>query len=306
VALAYYYTMPIRTPKQLYVERGNIGKIITKLSSRYGIPLSKIDVYSIKFIGMPQSGWIDLGGQEMTRGDFLYRLTTAKAALFAVKLIPGETTYDILRHFSEEYGYPLEVLQKEYDRFAPYPEGVLFAETYYLPKGIGAKQFIDILMKKSLQRHSHLAHKLHNSFNPTIWFTKIVTIASIIQKEAASKEEMPLISAVIYNRLKRGMPLQMDGALNYGKYSHQKVTAKRLREDRSPFNTYLHKGLPPYPVCIVGIDAIRAAVAPAKVDYLYFVRGVNGKHIFSKSYRSHLSHIRDVQNRNRKIKSQEK
>jgi len=59
---------------------------------------------------------------------------------------------------------------------------------------------------------------------------------------------MPKISSVIYNRLKRGMPLQMDGTLNYGLYSHVRVTPERIREDRSPFNTYLNRGIPPYPV----------------------------------------------------------
>jgi len=305
VALLFYFATSIQPPQQLQIQRGSISKIITDLTRDYGLPLSQLDVYLLKFIGIPQSGWIDLGKGPMSRADLLYRLTTAKAALFPVQLIPGETTYDILRQLSRKYGYRLEVLQKEYDRLAPYPDGVLFAETYYLPKGIDEHGLMTFLVRESLRRHERLAHKLHGSFNPTLWFTRTVTIASIIQKEAANREEMPLVSAVIYNRLRLGMPLQMDGALNYGRFSHQKVTARRLREDRSPFNTYRHKGLPPYPVCIVGVDAIKAAVAPAKVDYLYFVRGPDGVHLFSKSYKAHLRNIQSVQKRNKSSKSPE-
>jgi len=119
-----------------------------------------------------------------------------------------------------------------------------------------------------------------------------VTVASIIQKEAASVEDMPYVSSVIYNRLKEGMKLQMDGTLNYGPYSHEKVTAKRLRSDRTPYNTYKHAGLPPYPVCNVSLDAIRAAIFPAKTDYLYFVRDKSGNHAYSRYYSTHLKKIR--------------
>ena len=303
VSLAYYFAHPIATPKQLKVERGSIKKIIADLQLQYGLPLSILDVYALRLIGTPQSGWIDLGATSMSRADFLHKLTTAKAALVSVKLTPGETTYLFLQSVSKSYKLSFEAIEQIYKKFAPYPEGVLFPDTYYVPKGIDARHLIEYLVKTSLKRHEALSKKLFGNYNQKLWFTRTVTIASIVQKEAASKEEMPLVASVIYNRLKRGMPLQMDGTLNYGKYSHHKVTAKRIREDRSAFNTYLHKGLPPYPVCMVSLDAIKAAVAPAKSDYLYFVKGADGKHIFSKSYSSHVRNIKDVKKRNKKRKS---
>ena len=103
---------------------------------------------------------------------------------------------------------------------------------------------------------------------------------------------MPKISSVIYNRLKKDMPLQMDGTLNYGEYSHTKVTPKRIKEDKSPFNTYLNRGLPPYPVSSVSIEAIKSAIHPAKTDFLFFVKNKNGTHSFSKTYKEHLKNIK--------------
>ena len=135
------------------------------------------------------------------------------------------------------------------------------------------------------------SQKIFGTFNERKWF-QYVTVASVIQKEAANNQEMPLVSSVIQNRLKKGMKLQMDGTLNYGKYSHEKVTAKRIRNDKSPYNTYIYKGLPPYPVCNVGFDAIKAAIFPAQTDYLYFVKSKDGTHKFSRYYSTHLRNIR--------------
>lgn len=99
---------------------------------------------------------------------------------------------------------------------------------------------------------------------------------------------MPKIASVIYNRLKKGMKLQMDGTLNYGIYSHVKVTPQRIRQDNSSYNTYKFTGLPKEAVCNVSLAAIRAAIFPLKTDYLYFVRDKNtGVHIFSTNIDDH-------------------
>jgi UPF0755 protein len=87
------------------------------------------------------------------------------------------------------------------------------------------------------------------------------------------------------------MRLQMDGTLNYGEYSHQKVTAKRIRTDKTAYNTYKRKGLPEDPVCTVSREAIKAALAPKKSDYLYFVRGKNGEHVYSSYFSTHHKNI---------------
>jgi len=103
---------------------------------------------------------------------------------------------------------------------------------------------------------------------------------------------MPLVSSVIHNRLKKGMRLQMDGTLNYGKYSHIKVTPARIQNDNSTFNTYKHKGLPSTPIGAVSISAIKAAIKPAKTKHLYFMKNKKGVHDFSDSFKAHRKNVK--------------
>jgi UPF0755 protein len=213
--------------------------------------------------------------------------------LVSVTLIPGETVTIFLDQLAERFGMKRELLAKAYKEAAPLPDGVIWPDTYHVPMGISEVQLIRYLVTTSMRKHRHLAKKFFGQYNQTQWF-RYVTIASIIQKEAADVHEMPIIAGVIYNRLKKGMPLQMDGALNYGRYSHVKVTKRRIERDGSRFNTYKFRGLPPWPVGSVSLAALKAAVKPAKTDYLYFVKGKDGKHIFTKRYSAHLKAIKSV------------
>lgn len=254
----------------------------------------KLDSFLLRVIGSPQSGWIDMKNSLNTKADFLYKITTAKAALQNVTLIPGETTYIFLNQLATQLQLDTKLLNKEFLRQSPKEEGVFVPNTYKIPIGITEKELISLLLKISLKKHKELAIKFFGTYNETKWF-RYVAIASIVQKESANIEEMPLVSSVIYNRVKRGMYLQMDGTLNYGKYSHLKVTPKRIREDMSFYNTYMHKGIPKAPVCTVSFDAIKAAIFPAKTDYLYFMKNKKGTHNFSCNYSTHLKNIRMLQ-----------
>ena len=127
-----------------------------------------------------------------------------------------------------------------------------------------------------------------------------VTLASIIEAEAGVPEERSLISSVFHNRLRRGWKLQADPTALYGLGNPDRPpTAADLRTD-SPYNTYLHKGLPPGPICNPGIASILAALRPASADYMYFVAIGNGKHHFSKTLREHQNMINRIK-RNRKL-----
>lgn len=227
----------------------------------------------------------------ISKGDFLYLLTSAKAAQSQITLIPGETMYFFLKDISQKFSLNEERLRKAFKQYSPYQEGVILPDTYKIPNGINEEEIIKNLVSFSLNKHKNLAKKMLGKYDEKEWF-KYVVMASIIQKEAASIDEMPLVSAVIYNRLKLGMPLQMDGSLNYGEFSHSRVTPERIRKDKSPFNTYLNKGIPPTPVGSASIEAIKAALNPAKVDYLYFVRNKQGKHSFSKTYKEHKENFK--------------
>jgi UPF0755 protein len=124
----------------------------------------------------------------------------------------------------------------------------------------------------------------------------VVTLASIVEGEAAIDADRPLVAAVYRNRLRLGMPLQADPTVQY---AIQLATGRRkprlYQKDysvESPYNTYLHPGLPPGPVGAPGSKSIEATLAPAPVPYLYFVAGPGGSHIFSRSYAEHLAAIR--------------
>lgn len=226
----------------------------------------------------------------MSRITYLHRLTTAKAATRQITLIPGETTEIFLSQLSEELSLDKKALVEAYERHAPYKEGNFVPETYSIPNEIDEERLILHLLNESEKTIKGWAEDYNIAYTREKWLP-IVTKASVIQKEASSLSDMPYVSSVIDNRIKKGMRLQMDGTLNYGEFSHQKVTARRIRTDRTPYNTYKNKGLPQYPVCNVSREAIDAALHPARTDYLYFVRGKDGEHVYSSYFSTHRQNI---------------
>jgi UPF0755 protein len=286
-----YLKTTIRNPKIVYIPKGST-KSVYEYFVKKGYGLNLIDYYIIKYKGYPQAGWIDVKEENLSRWDFFYKITHSRAMEINITIVPGETTEIVLEQLAKKYSLSVTKLHTFYKEFAPYPEGVIIPETYTYYKGIDEKKLIKLLLSSSLKRHKLLSKKLLDYYKEDEWFKKYITIASIIQKESANKKEMSKISAVIYNRLKKGMKLQMDGTLNYGKNSHKKVTPKQIRDDNSSFNTYKIKGLPPYPVCIVEKSAVIAAVKPDKNDYLYFVKKDKNSHYFSKTYKEHKKNIK--------------
>jgi len=278
----FYLIQPIKVKSIIYIPKGSLNYTIKKLQ-KSAVPILSIDKYILKFMGIPQSGWVDLGNtKNLTKFDFLKRLTTAKSAVKKIVLIPGETDYFIYKKIAQTMRF------KNFN--CSIPEGFLYPETYYLPYNFKKEEVCNYLYNVSLQKHKKISNQFFKNWDFNRYY-KFLIIASIIQKETANKKEMKLVSSVIYNRLLKGMKLQMDGTLNYGKFSHQKVTPNRIKNDNTKFNTYKFKGLPLKPVCIVSKEAIVAAILPAKTDYLYFVRVVGNKHKFSKTYKEHLKNF---------------
>jgi UPF0755 protein len=117
----------------------------------------------------------------------------------------------------------------------------------------------------------------------------IITVASLVEEEARTPEERSKVAAVIYNRLKKGMPLQLDSTLQYALNKYGQRILYDDREVDSPYNTYENPGLPPGPISSPGLDSIKAALQPADADYLYFVSNADRKtHTFSSSEADHL------------------
>ena len=117
---------------------------------------------------------------------------------------------------------------------------------------------------------------------------EVMILASIIEREVKIPEERPMISAVFHNRLNLGRALESCATVEYVLGMHKPRLSQEDLQVPSPYNTYLHRGLPPGPICNPGEAAIRAALYPADVDYLYFVSEGNGRHIFSRSLEEHV------------------
>ena len=290
IALIFYFTLPIQTSKTVILPKGSITKVIEHLKKQ-GYALTPLDTYLLAYaLKSPKSGTLLIGGKKMSRIAFLNQLSSAKEAINVVTLIPGETKVIFLQELAKNQALDNEKLNHYYDKLSSYQEAGIVPETYHIAQNINEERIINILISQSEKEYEKLSKKYLNKYDKQEW-NKILTIASVIQKEAANNEEMPIIASVIYNRLKIGMALQMDGTLNYGKYSHIKVTPKRIQTDKSGFNTYLNRGLPPYPICSVSKEAIISALNPKKTDYLYFMKNKSGVHDFTSSYQEHLRNI---------------
>ena len=164
-------------------------------------------------------------------------------------------------------------------------EGYLFPDTYIFAPGTTARQAVGEMVKRFERewkpeydaQAAALGHSRH----------EILTMASIVEKEAKLPEERPVIAAVYYNRLRDGMPLQADPTVQFAMGHHVGRVLYRDLTVSSPYNTYQHPGLPPGPIASPGGASIRAALAPAHVPYLYFVAAPDGHHEFRATMAEH-------------------
>jgi len=168
-------------------------------------------------------------------------------------------------------------------------EGYLYPTTYTIPVGIHARDLVRVMTREFIQRwppewDGRLAQ---------VQMTRhqLVTLASIIEAEVRYRPDRPYVSAVYHNRLKRGMALQADPTVIYAHGRRLRRVWERNLQIRSPYNTYLHSGLPPGPISQPSDSSLLAALEPAPVGFLYFVAQPDGKHIFSETYADHLAAI---------------
>jgi UPF0755 protein len=176
-------------------------------------------------------------------------------------------------------------LREQLDVPTPTLEGYLFPDTYTFAEGTSPDEAVHVLVARFEKvwkpewtaRVQQLAMSRHD----------VITLASIIEKEARLAQERPVISAVYHNRLKRGMLLQADPTVQYALGRHVDRVLYRDLEVDSRYNTYKHPGLPPGPIASPGAASIEAALYPANVPYLYFVAHPDGHHEFRETYAEH-------------------
>jgi UPF0755 protein len=158
-------------------------------------------------------------------------------------------------------------------------EGRLFPATYHFPPGAGAERAA-ARMTAEFDRQIGAAYAAASP-KPALTLDQALVLASIVEREAMLAEERPKIAAVYLNRLKRRMPLQADPTVQYALGYWKKGMTRDDLKTPSPYNTYLHQGLPPGPICNPGLDSFAAALNPANTSALYFVADMTGGHVFS-------------------------
>lgn len=190
-------------------------------------------------------------------------------------------------------------IKNHFNLVGPSLEGYLFPSTYFLSKTkkYTAKEIAYILITTFKQKTKSLL----NSLSPAK-VQKIITLASLVEKETALSTEKPIIAGVFLNRLKKNMLLQCDPTVIYGigPDFNGNLTKKDLKNRKNPYNTYVHKGLPPGPICSPGLESIKAVIKPQKHAYLFFVAKGDGSHFFSETLKKHTSAVLKFQLKGRR------
>jgi UPF0755 protein len=226
--------------------------------------------------------------------DVWRKLVDGDVTKYTVTIPPGSNLYDIAGLLASKGLVTEEAfLDAAHDRMllarlgidTASAEGFLFPETYQLVKEQTPEEILEIFNRQFRKRFTDgmAAAARKQGFS----VAQILTIASIIEKETAAPQEKPLVSAIIRRRLALGMPLQMDPTVIYGLRLFGKDITKKALQTTSPYNTYTTTGLPPGPIANPGMEAIEAALNPAKADYLYFVARADGTHAFSRTLEEH-------------------
>ena len=175
-------------------------------------------------------------------------------------------------------------------------EGYLFPETYALPRDADAAKLAGIMVARFRQVFTPEMQQAAQALDLTP--RQAVTLASLVEKETALPSERPMVAAVYLNRLKIGMGMQADPTVIYALQRAGRYDGNLRRDDLqfdSPYNTYRYSGLPPGPIASPGLASLQAAVAPAKVDYLYFVSRNDGSHVFARTLAEHNENVRHFQ-----------
>ncbi len=253
--------------------------------------------------------------------DVYQKLVRGEALLNSVVVPEGSDRFDMARIFEENLGIrPEDFLRvsaqasaiHDLDPQAPSLEGYLFPDTYRFSRGVNSatitatmlgrfRRIFETRFPAELRREPE---KLH----------EVITLASMVEKETSLVEERPLIASVFVKRLQRGWLLQCDPTVVYASRLNGRPRGPILQNDLdfdSPYNTYIHAGLPPGPIASPGEAAIRAALDPDPGDFLYFVSDNQGGHVFSKTlaehernvarYRRQVAALRSVQRRDSKV-----
>ena len=229
----------------------------------------------------------------------LAHIVEGKSVVYPVRFIEGWTFKDYLTELRSKSNLEHTLADVEFEDILDtlqipqkHPEGWFYPDTYIFSSGQSDAKILQTaydamhtaLEREWNQRRSDLPYK--TAYEGLI-------VASIIQKESSAVSEYPVIAGVIVNRLRNGMRLQMDPTVIYGLGGLDSPIRKSHLNTDSPYNTYTRHGLPPTPISMPGLDALKAAARPADTSALYFVSQGDGTHKFSDTLDEHLVAVRE-------------
>ncbi|HHX27522.1 MAG TPA: endolytic transglycosylase MltG [Firmicutes bacterium] len=301
-------------PVTVVVEPGMSTRDVAALLKDHGLIRNELFFRALARV-MRADGWIQSGEYSFEPGiyayDLLDSLVEGRVIYYTLTVREGLALDDIAR-LVEERGFGSrdafleaasdkslapEYVPAEYLDSAKAPlEGYLFPDTYYIRKGMTERELVVMMVKRLEQVFSKELREKAAQVNLTPH--EAATLASIVEREAQTASERPIIAAVYMNRLRIGMKLDADPTVLYalGKPPDATVLWKDLEVD-SPYNTYRNPGLPPGPIGNFGKASLEAVLAPDDVDYLYFVAKNDGTHAFARTLAEHNANCATYQGR---------
>jgi len=289
-------TAVFNPPRVVSIKKGDSVRKITEKLQNAGVVRSAMvaRVYA-RLTGKAyrlQPGDYAFAGNERVP-DIIRHLANGDFIVVTVTIPEGLTVYQIAGKI-EQSGLACAINFEEAARDGPLikalgltplgAEGYLFPATYNFPPSAR----LDAILATMLERFFEILTPRieERMFRLGLTLRELVTLASIVEKEAKLAQERPLIAGVIYNRLRLNMPLQSDPTAQYN-YEGGVDSVLQAVHTASAFNTYDFVGLPPGPIANPGLASIMAALYPAQTDYLYFVARDDGSHVFSRSLEQH-------------------
>jgi UPF0755 protein len=234
--------------------------------------------------------------RRLVRGDVYYRSVTVPEGLTARETMELLAKNGLGNLEEMEKALSETALIRDLDPQAKNLEGYLFPETYRFGRKIASEAIIKTMVEQFRTSFSEILSQSQGNAGFSV--AQIVTLASLIEKEVKQPEEAPLVASVLINRLERKMPLACDATVIYAMRLAGIYEGRLGRADlrmESPYNSYLHAGLPPGPIANPGARSIRAALNPARTDFLYYVSRNDGTHQFSRDFHSHINAVNKFQ-----------
>ena len=290
------------------VPRGTSSRYVGYILKKNGVVRSKLafEIYARRHPKRTLQAGEYFFDHAMTGTDVFWKIANGQVFQQPFTVREGETMFDIARELEAGkfmragdflYAAGDPSLIRDFAPGAQTLEGFLFPATYELPRHPAASELTTEMVRKFKEEWRRIVsptaggptdegdHRLVN---------RIVTLASLVERETPKPEERPLVAGAFENRLRKGMRLQCDPTVIYGmerlgKYNGG-LTGKDLQFD-SPYNTYEHGGLPPGPIGNPGEASLRAAIHPAQTNYLYFVANTQGGHFFGATLAEHNRNV---------------